>query len=157
MDAVVSLLNLDQSRVVNRFQLERGRVFNLRDAANEQFVERTRKLTLWCQARENLVMHELLHAHLHLLVAIFPQLEGARLGDTVDSPHAAKQRTLEVPEIPQGCCMNIHPLVGRCKGRRLLFSGEEVEMLAPCGQPRYRAKVGRKRKGKNKSNSPNRA
>ena len=80
VDAVVALLNLVQDIVVKRLQLGRGRIFNLRDTADEQVVRGAGEDTLSCQPRVQLVMHELFRAHRHLLVAVFQQLKSARLG-----------------------------------------------------------------------------
>ena len=120
MDAVVALLNLVQDFCVKRLQLELGCIFNLRDTADEQVVRGAGENTFSSQPRVQLVMHELFHAHRHLLVAIFEHLKSARLVDTVDFPYAAKQSTFEVPETPQGlwcgrpasCMMRQRPLLG---------------------------------------------
>ena len=140
VDAVVALLNIVQDIVVKRLQLERGRIFNLRGTADEQVVRGTVGNTLSCQPPVQLVMHELFHAYRHLLVAVFEQLKSARLGDAVDFPYAAKQSTFEVPEIPQGCVVDVQRLVRRGKGLCLLFPSKEVEVLAARGQSVVRNK-----------------
>ena len=134
VDAVVALLNLVQDLVVKSLQLERGRIFNFRDTADKQVVRGAGKNTLSCQPRVQLVMHELFHSHRHLLVAVFEQLKSARFGDAVDFPYAAKQSTFEVPEIPQGCGVDVQRLLRRGKGLCLLFPSEEVKVLAARGQ-----------------------
>ena len=83
-------------------------------------------------ARERLVMHELLHAHLHLLLAVSNQLESVRLGNSVNFPYAAKDNAFEVAETSQSGSMDRQRLVRRGEGVRLLFSREEVAMLAAC-------------------------
>ena len=85
-----------------------------------------------CHARERLVMHELLHAHLHLLLAVSDQLESARLGNSANFPYAAKDNAFEVAENSQGGSMDRQRLVRRGEGVRLLFPREEVAMLAAC-------------------------
>ena len=130
--AVVALLNFREDRLVNRLEDERGRIFYPRDAAKEELVGLSGENSISCHARERLVMHELLHAHLHLLLAVSDQLESARLGNAVNFPYAAKDNAFEVAETSQGGSMERQRLVRRGEGVRLLFPREEVAMLAAC-------------------------
>ena len=59
-----------------------------------------------CHARERLVIHEILHAPLHLLLAVSNQLESVRLGNSVNFPYAAKDNAFEVAETLQGGSMD---------------------------------------------------
>ena len=94
--AVVALLNLREDRLVNRLEDERGRIFYPWDAAKEELVGLSGENSISCHAHERLVMHELLHAHLHLLVAVSDQVESARLGNSVNFPYAAENNAFEV-------------------------------------------------------------
>ena len=76
-------------------------------------------------------MHELLHTHIHLLLAVSDQLESSRLGDSVNFPYAAKDNAFEVAETSQGGSVDQQRLVRCQEGVRLLFPREEVAMLAP--------------------------
>ena len=109
---------------------ERGCVFYPRNAAKEEFVRLSGEDFISCYAREFLVMHELLHAHLHLLLAVSDQLESSPLGDSVNFPYAAKDNAFEVAETSQGGSVDRQRPVRRGEGARLLLPREEVAMLA---------------------------
>ena len=129
--AVVALLNFREDRlVINRLEDERGRVFYPRNAAKEELVGLFGEDFISCHARELLVVHELLHAHLHLLLAISDQLESSPLGDSVNFPYAAKDNAFEVAETSHGGSVDRQRLVRRGEGARLLLPREEVAMLA---------------------------
>ena len=128
--AVVALLNFQEGLLVNRLEDERGRVFYPRNAAKEELVRLSGEDFISCHARELLVMHELLHAHLHLLLAVSDQLENAPLGDSVNFPYAAKDNAFEVAETSQGGSVDWQRLVRRGEGARLLLPREEFAMLA---------------------------
>ena len=130
--AVVALLKFREDRLVNRLEDERGRTFHPRDAAKEELVGLSSENSVSCHARERLVMHELLHANLHLLLAVSDQLESPRLGDSVNFPSAAKDNAFKVAEASQGGSVDRQRPVRRGEGVRLLFPREEVAMLAAC-------------------------
>lgn len=83
-----------------------------------------------CHTREHGVMHELLHAHRHLLVAVCEQFESSRLGDSVKCFGADMDDVFEVPETWQGRGVDGECLVRSGEGRRLLLPRKEVEMFA---------------------------
>ena len=132
MHAVVALLNFREDRLVNRLEDERGRIFYPRDADKEELVGLSGENSISCHARERLVMHELLHTHIHPLLAVSDQLESSRLEDSVNFPYAAKDNAFEVAKTSQGGSVDRQRLVRCREGVRLLFPREEVAMLAAC-------------------------
>ena len=146
MGGVVALLYFADGRVVNLLQGELRGIIDGRDSADEERVGHASENSLRSHARVRLGVHEWFHADRDLVRASPQELESSRFGDPGDFSHTTTllEDPLEVAEVAQSGGVNGHRLVGIGESLRLIVPGENVEVLAPYGEPVTRENDGQR-------------